>query len=668
MARLATRQIRLKADNHAPAAARAAVRDVLAETDLTVLLDAAVLLATEVTTNAVLHAGTDIDVRIDVDEARLRVSVTDGHRGELPTPNLALIRQRVLSPGGRGLSLVDAIADVWGTTHDREGKTVWFELLRPVDEDVSEPAGDEEVADGVIWYAQLGDPTTRERVGQIITRLAGWPGVAGVGVRLDRADGQGQQDIAATGKPTDDEIRVRVPLAPPWRGVLAVHAAPGAVSGEVAPGVREVAEVTAQALGLLLDNDRLRGDDLRLRASLRFTAEASDLLAQSLDVELTTALIPRLVVPRLGSWCAIYRCDDGGIPQLATVTHTSEAATSALVAALAALANRRVLDDTAQSRHPGTLSAGVDGIAVPMSVGDRVLGVLAIGRPALRRHDTEELGIVEDLARRAGLALDNAQLHADRRRIADTLQHALLPPTLPDVEGVRFAAEYIPALAATEVGGDFYDVLPMSGNRFLMVLGDVSGKGLAAATVTGLVRDVIRILVREERSVPEILRRLNETLAERAGGRYATLATAEVRPQGSRLAVRVHLAGHDRPILVRTDGATDAVGSNGSALGLLPAITTTGVEVFMAPGDTLVFFTDGVTERRRGAELFGVDRVRRVLAPLAGHDADIVAARLRAATLGFSTEAPRDDIAILALRNDLPAPGAVTGIPPAHAR
>src|SRR5262249_42934858 len=151
------------------------------------------------------------------------------------------------------------------------------------------------------------------------------------------------------------------------------------------------------------------------------------------------------------------------------------------------------------------------------------------------------------------------------------------------------------------------------------VLGDVSGKGVAAATVTGLVRDVIHILVREGRSVPEILQRLNETLAERAGGRYATLATAEVRPQGRRLAVRVHLAGHDRPILIRTDGATDAIGANGSALGLLATILTPSVEIVMSPGDTLVFFTDGVTERRRGDELFGPERVHEVLAPLAGH-------------------------------------------------
>src|SRR5262249_53772525 len=125
----------------------------------------------------------------------------------------------------------------------------------------------------------LGDPTGRDRAGQLLARLTAWPGVVGAGVRLDRADGQGQQEVATIGKPMGEEIRVRVPLAPPWRGVLAVYTAPDAGPDSAVPGAREVSEMTAQALGLLLDNDRLRGDDLRLRASMRFTAEASALLA-----------------------------------------------------------------------------------------------------------------------------------------------------------------------------------------------------------------------------------------------------------------------------------------------------------------------------------------------------------------------------------------------------
>jgi serine phosphatase RsbU (regulator of sigma subunit) len=100
-------------------------------------------------------------------------------------------------------------------------------------------------------------------------------------------------------------------------------------------------------------------------------------------------------------------------------------------------------------------------------------------------------------------------------------------------------------------------------------------------------------------------------------------------------------------------GRASFAGTPGTALGLLEQVTTPAVDVSLEPGDTLVFYTDGVTERRRGSELFGVDRLRGYAAELSGYSADVVAARLRAATLGFSAEPPRDDIAILALRNEL---------------
>jgi serine phosphatase RsbU (regulator of sigma subunit) len=105
-------------------------------------------------------------------------------------------------------------------------------------------------------------------------------------------------------------------------------------------------------------------------------------------------------------------------------------------------------------------------------------------------------------------------------------------------------------------------------------------------------------------------------------------------------------------VLVRADGKASFVGAGGTALGLLDAISSPVATAALAPGDALIFYTDGVTERRRGRELFGTERLRESAAPLAGYSADVVAARLRAATISFSVEEPRDDIAILVLRND----------------
>jgi sigma-B regulation protein RsbU (phosphoserine phosphatase) len=159
--------------------------------------------------------------------------------------------------------------------------------------------------------------------------------------------------------------------------------------------------------------------------------------------------------------------------------------------------------------------------------------------------------------------------------------------------------------------------------------------------------------------LPEALSRLNETLVERGGGRFCTLVLAAVTPRADgRLDVSLYLAGHDRPVLLHADGNTSLVGDCGTALGLLGKVSSPRAKVSMSPGDTLVFYTDGVTERRRGPELYGVERLRQEAATLAGFPADVVAARLRAATLNFSAEAPRDDIAIFALRNDVPVAAA----------
>jgi serine phosphatase RsbU (regulator of sigma subunit) len=561
---------------------------VLHEIHLTDLLDDALLLATELTTNAVVHAGTDIMVQIDADEASVTVTVRDGRRHELP--ELDTTSGPTLATGGRGLLLVDRIADRWGTIHDENGKSVWFEL---------------------------------------------------------RHTGNDRRTRATRAR--------SAPRALPVEGTVATVAAPAFAERASSPAQRTASNGADSAdllvRQLLAENERLRHSELRRRASLTFMAEASELLAQSLDIELTAALIPRLVVPRLGDWCAVFRCVDGGDPELASATHADESATTDLVTALDDPSSRHALRSAVHPGERGTLTA-VEGIAIPLVVRGRRLGVLAVGRLSQRRHDPDELALIADLARRAALAIDNAALHADRARITDTLQQALLPPTLPEATGMSFAAEYIPTIGAADVGGDFYDVLPLRGGRWLMVIGDVSGKGVAAAAVTGLVRDVIRILARDGRSVPEILERIHETLAERGAGRFATLAVAEVEPADSQLRVTVHLAGHERPILVGAHGTITSVGTFGTVVGLLDTVRTTGVEVAMAPGDTLVFFTDGVTERRRGEELFGIDRTLAALAPLGGHDADIIAARLRAAAIGFSTESPRDDIAILTLRND----------------
>jgi serine phosphatase RsbU (regulator of sigma subunit) len=488
---------------------------------------------------------------------------------------------------------------------------------------------------------------------ELLSRLGQMVGAAGGVVRFDWGDGAGPRVLARYGRPPRpgvDTVRVALSVGRPCSGELEVDAPPSGYA-------RPLANLVAERLALTLENERLRRADRRRQTWLTFLAEASELLAHSLDVELTLALIPQLVVPRLGQWCAVHTANEWGQPQLAAAIHADEDELPKLRGLLDVDGPETVLAALRDALRTGShtpLGPPTEGFAVPLVARGQQLGTLAVGRHAGHRHDPDEIAVLEDVARRSALAVDNARIHAERRRVAHTLQQSLLPPVLPVVSGIGFAAEYVPTGDDAEVGGDFYDVVPLPDDRWLVVVGDVSGKGVQAATITGLVRDVIRVLVRDGRPLDEALVRLNETLVERGGGRYCTLALAAVdRDAGGRLAVTLHLAGHDRPVLVRSDGRASFVGAGGTALGLLQTITSPVTKVPLAPGDALVFYTDGVTERRRGRELFGNTRLRDAVAPLAGYSADLVAARLRTATLGFSAEAPRDDIAILVLRNEM---------------
>ena len=657
------RRVRLPNDRRTPAAARALVRTVLEDAELESLLNEALLLTTELATNAVVHAGTELDIEVMTDTGGLTVTVTDFAAGPVeqltvgPRNDKADIGE--VAERGRGLLLVDHFASRWGTVHQGTGKGVWFRLERqpgPVSA-VPSAAGAQDDSPGVGALTALlqGEPVRHTDEGlaefatDLLAQLSRLTGAAGGVVRVDRGDGGGRQLLARHGRaPREDAATIRVPLNVhrPYSGELELDASP---TGYAQP----LAAIVAERFSLHLENDRLRRADVRRQTWLTFLAEASELLAQSLDVNLTMALIPQLVVPRLGQWCAVHTTDAWGRLQLAAATHADEAALAQLHASLADTGPDSVLARLEEGSRLGTqvVFGAPEGFAVPLVARGQRLGTLAVGRHLKHRHDADEVAVLEDVARRAALAIDNARIHDERRKVARTLQAALLPPVLPDVDGVGFAAEYVPT--GSEVGGDFYDVVPSGQNSWVVVVGDVSGKGVQAATVTGLVRDVIRILVDDGKPMSEILWRVNRTLVQRGGGRYCTLAMASVmrEPDGG-LQVCLHLAGHDRVVLVRADGKTSFVGQGGTALGLLETITSPDVAVRLAPGDSLIFYTDGVTERRRGRELFGTGRLRDAATPLAGYPADVMAARLRSTTINFSVEEPRDDIAILVLRND----------------
>ncbi|GII22150.1 SpoIIE family protein phosphatase [Planosporangium mesophilum] len=690
------RRLRLPADHSSPGAARSAVRAVVIDVGLTGILDEALLLTTELATNAVVHAGTPLDLEIVADPDSITVTVTDFRSGPIThnrkqkAPNGSTRPIEQLEERGRGLLLVDQLATFWGTLHYPDGKGIWFRLNRPSAPGAGTPAvaeagmvarepepseftadlvaaatatllaerppapatGDATMVSAQALESLIADVrsarglTIADLGAQLLGRLCAAIGAEGGVILVDQGDGQGAVVLAGHGSavPSLGGVRVPLRLARPWQGELVLIE-------PTTEYVSALVELVADRLSLTLENERLRRTDAQRRTWLTYLAEVSELLAQSLDAELTLALIPRLVVPRLGRWCAVHVAESADGLRLAAATHVDETASPELHQMLADAVP--LLREVQSVGAAVPLPAPFDGYAVSMSARGQQLGILSVGHDGEHRLGSEELAVIEDVARRAALAIENARIHAERRRVAETLQRSLLPPRLPVVEGIDFGAEYVPTGEGVDVGGDFYDVVGLDDGRWLVVVGDVSGKGVHAATVTGLVREVTRTLVCDGRPMEETLRRLNETLVERGGGRFCTLALAAVTPRtNGQLDVSLYLAGHDRPVLLHTDGRTSLVGDCGTALGLLDKVSSPQTQLSLSPGETLVFYTDGVTERRRGSELYGVERLRLEASSLAGFPADVVAARLRAATLSFSQEPPRDDIAIFAIRND----------------
>ncbi|MEV0664018.1 PP2C family protein-serine/threonine phosphatase [Actinomadura luteofluorescens] len=237
------------------------------------------------------------------------------------------------------------------------------------------------------------------------------------------------------------------------------------------------------------------------------------------------------------------------------------------------------------------------------------------------------------------------------RRLADTLQRSFIPPALAPVPGLEVGDAYRPAGAGDEVGGDFYDVFEITPGRWGLVLGDVCGKGAEAAVVTSLARHTVRAVAAEAGSPAGVLRRLNSSLLRHGGERFCTAVYAGIeRGPGGGPLLTVSLGGHPAPILATAAGEVRPVGRPGDLLGLFEEVVLADEAVELRSGDAVLFFTDGVTEARRGRECFGEDRLGALLSDVRTLDADGITGRIVDRVLGFQEGVPRDDIALVTLR------------------
>jgi serine phosphatase RsbU (regulator of sigma subunit) len=207
---------------------------------------------------------------------------------------------------------------------------------------------------------------------------------------------------------------------------------------------------------------------------------------------------------------------------------------------------------------------------------------------------TERLRIRRDQAQR--LAAENARLYAEQRHIAETLQLSLLPHHLDAPDGVDVAARYWPAGEASLIGGDFYDVFRVDDRRWAVVIGDVCGKGIEAAAITGLVRHTARASARTSVSPATVLHDIHDALADHRPSTFCTVCFVYVTSgEDERQQLTLSLGGHPRPLLRRRDGSVVEIGEPGTLLGLIPP-ELVDVSVPVEPGDTLVLYTDGLTD------------------------------------------------------------------------
>ncbi|MCK9893036.1 GAF domain-containing SpoIIE family protein phosphatase [Frankia sp. AgB32] len=257
--------------------------------------------------------------------------------------------------------------------------------------------------------------------------------------------------------------------------------------------------------------------------------------------------------------------------------------------------------------------------------------------------------------------------------LARTLQDSLLPPLLPDVAGLEVAARYLPATAVgTDVVGDFYDLFPHHDRLWGVALGDVCGKGLDAAKVTALARYTIRAAATWQRSPAQVLAHLNDALATQRPDdhRFLTAIYAVLHPPRGDGSVHGNLAlgGHEPPLLRRADGTVTSLGEPGTALGIMAVPSLTDTRFALKPGDSLLLFTDGVTEARqpRTREFFGDDRLRQIVRADGGQGAAHLAQALETAVLNFTEGHASDDTALLILHVPTGWTGRRERRPPVH--
>ena len=397
---------------------------------------------------------------------------------------------------------------------------------------------------------------------------------------------------------------------------------------------------------------------------LRLVSDASELLAASLDYPGAFEKLATRIVVDFADLCLIDVSDSrGNISRVAAVhhdplkqpivdrlraeyapvargAHPAASVVESATSRFAPIMSDEFLRSTCRDEEHFRLvrELGFESyMCVPLVTRGRILGALTlVSTHPRRRYGETDVAIAEEIARRASVRIDNARLYQERDRIAHALQQGLLPRRLPDVPMVDLAARYFPAGEAVEAGGDFYDAYASGAGSWDVVIGDVCGKGPEAAAVMGLARSTLRALARSHRAPKRLLQALNAELLDQVEEtRFVTVAYARLQPDpdAGSIELRLCLGGHPPALLVAADGAVTAVGHPGTLLGMFSDVRLREERIQLHPGQTLLLYTDGLSDESGSLAAMTEPDLRRFLAdqPRVDRRADRPAARGRGA-------------------------------------
>lgn len=492
--------------------------------------------------------------------------------------------------------------------------------------------------------------------------------------------------------PSREEWLARYPALAPERIPAAAASIPLDVGDRAIGGLTlsfdEPRDFTDEDIGFMVGAarqgaqalERARSEEIRRLAEARLSllARAGGLLAESLDYPRTLAAVANLVVPQLADWASVEIVEPNGSIRSVAVAHVDPEK----VAIAQELRRRRPPDPSSPTGIGKVISTGrtevvpeiteamiaaIDdpeivhlvrqlqlrsALIVPLSARGRTLGAMTlVWAESGRTYTSADLALAETLAARIALVIDNARLYRDRDHVARTLQQSLLPPEPPPIDGVDLAARYRPAGEGIEAGGDFYDAFEIGEGEWTVALGDVCGKGPDAAALMGMVRHTIRAAAIRERAPARVLGTVNAAVGRQTSeDEFCTAVAARLRPHDDQVIVWIAVAGHPPPVILRADGSLQWIRGGGSLLGVFDDAGLTEDELRLAAGDTLVLYTDGVTEERGATGAFGEDGLAAALQAASGEPASRIVDRIEAAVLTHGSGEPRDDIAILAVK------------------